>query len=63
MGRYPNNDMIFWGNHGPVRIVPLQAVINAVKFFLDNTEEIIVFDVQEFPVGQSIYIINIYRTD
>lgn len=52
IGRYPNHEHTFWGNHGPFRIVPLKTVINAVKFFLDKTDEIIIFDVQEFPVGE-----------
>ncbi|XP_034951432.1 PI-PLC X domain-containing protein 1-like [Chelonus insularis] len=51
VGRYPNNKMIFWGNHGLIRIVPLQNVIDDVKLFLGNTDEIVIFDVQEFPVG------------
>lgn len=51
VGRYPNSDEIFWGNHGPIRIVPLRDVIRDVKIFLDNTDEIVIFDIQEFPVG------------
>ncbi|XP_044581905.1 PI-PLC X domain-containing protein 1-like [Cotesia glomerata] len=51
VGRYPNSDEIFWGNHGPIRIVPLRDVIRDVKLFLDNTNEIVIFDIQEFPVG------------
>ncbi|XP_063977865.1 PI-PLC X domain-containing protein 1-like [Diachasmimorpha longicaudata] len=51
VGRYPNHQHEFWGNHGPFRIVPLKFVIDAVKTFLDNTDEIVIFDVQEFPTG------------
>lgn len=50
---YPQTSAIWWINHGVIRIVELQSVIDDVKKFLDNTNEIVIFDVQEFPVGRS----------
>ena len=52
IGRYPHTDEIWWTNHGPFyRSVPLKTVIDQVKKFLDNTEEIVIFDIHEFPIG------------
>jgi len=52
VGRYPNTDSLWWANHGMFKSVPMRSVINQVKTFLDNTDEILIFDVQEFPVGK-----------
>lgn len=49
---------MYWGNHGFVKIIPLQVIINDVKKFLKNTNEIVIFDVQEFPQGQQIFYTN-----
>lgn len=51
VGYYPITKEVWWTNHGIYRSVPLQKVIDDVKTFLDNTEEIVIFDIQEFPVG------------
>ncbi|EZA49390.1 PI-PLC X domain-containing protein 1 [Ooceraea biroi] len=51
VGRYPNTDAVWWANHGMFKSVPMRNVVNQVKTFLDNTDEIVIFDVQEFPVG------------
>ncbi|KAK0162935.1 hypothetical protein PV327_006662 [Microctonus hyperodae] len=51
VGRYPNDEHMYWGNHGFIKIIPLQVIINDVKNFLKNTNEIVIFDVQEFPQG------------
>ncbi|XP_043502845.1 PI-PLC X domain-containing protein 1-like [Polistes fuscatus] len=51
VGYYPRTNEIWWGNHGIIRLIPLIVIIEQVKLFLNNTEEIVIFDVQEFPVG------------
>ncbi|XP_012537184.1 PI-PLC X domain-containing protein 1 isoform X2 [Monomorium pharaonis] len=51
VGHYPNTNSVWWANHGVFKSVPMQTVVNQVKTFLDNTNEIVIFDVQEFPVG------------
>lgn len=51
MGHYPQSEEVWWINHGIYRSVPLQSVVDQIKTFLDNTEEIVIFDVQEFPIG------------
>ncbi|KAK2588362.1 hypothetical protein KPH14_004376 [Odynerus spinipes] len=51
VGHYPGTKEIWWINHGIVQLIPFQNVIDQVKTFLDNTEEIVIFDVQEFPIG------------
>ncbi|XP_015593954.1 PI-PLC X domain-containing protein 1 [Cephus cinctus] len=51
VGYYPLLNQVWWGNHGIVNVVPLQTIINDLKIFLNNTEEIVIFDVQEFPIG------------
>ena len=57
VGYYASQEIEWWGSHGVVAVVPFQTVINDVKTFLNNTDEIVIFDVQEFPVGKSIYTI------
>jgi hypothetical protein len=51
VGYYRSNEEKFWANHGISRLHPLSAVIQQVKEFVDATNEIVIFDVQEFPVG------------
>ncbi|XP_043284812.1 uncharacterized protein [Venturia canescens] len=51
VGRYPGIQDLWWINHGFFSVHPLRLVIDDVKTFLDNTQEIVIFDVQEFPVG------------
>ncbi|KAG5309829.1 PLCX1 protein, partial [Acromyrmex insinuator] len=51
VGHYPNTNSVWWANHGVFRTVPMQTIINQVKTFLDKTNEIVIFDIQEFPVG------------
>ncbi|XP_031839276.1 PI-PLC X domain-containing protein 1 isoform X1 [Nomia melanderi] len=52
VGHYPLSSEIWWTNHGPLyRSVPLKTVIDQVKQFLNNTEEIVIMDFHEFPVG------------
>ncbi|XP_043466497.1 PI-PLC X domain-containing protein 1-like [Leptopilina heterotoma] len=51
VGYYATEEIQWWGSHGLVAVVPFQTVVEDVKTFLDNTDEIVIFDVQEFPVG------------
>lgn len=53
VGHYPNTNSVWWANHGVFKSVPMQTVVNQVKTFLDNTNEIVIFDIQEFPVGNT----------
>lgn len=41
----------FWVNHGISRQHPLDEVLQQVRDFVGDTNEIVVFDVQEFPIG------------
>ncbi|XP_051164469.1 variant-surface-glycoprotein phospholipase C-like [Leptopilina boulardi] len=43
----PKEKIKWWGCHG-LDTVPLQTIINDVKTFLNNTNELVIFDVQEF---------------
>uniref|UniRef100_A0A182IVA7 Phosphatidylinositol-specific phospholipase C X domain-containing protein n=1 Tax=Anopheles atroparvus TaxID=41427 RepID=A0A182IVA7_ANOAO len=51
VGYYKNNAHQFWANHGISRMHPLVLVLEQIKRYALETREIIVVDVQEFPVG------------
>uniref|UniRef100_A0A182NME8 Phosphatidylinositol-specific phospholipase C X domain-containing protein n=1 Tax=Anopheles dirus TaxID=7168 RepID=A0A182NME8_9DIPT len=51
VGYYKNSPTPFWANHGITRFHPLADVLQQVKRYAQETNEIIVLDVQEFPVG------------
>jgi hypothetical protein len=51
VGYYRSNAEKFWANHGISRLQPLSDVIKQIKDFIDVTDEIIIVDFQEFPVG------------
>lgn len=51
IGYYRSMTPQFWINHGISRQQPLQDVIARVRDFVEQTNEIVIFDVQEFPVG------------
>lgn len=53
VGYYRSNDEHFWANHGISRIHPLSDILRQAKEFVDSTDEIIILDFQEFPVGFS----------
>lgn len=55
--RYPKKDPKQWVNHGKFRMTPLVNLINDVKKFMDQTEEIVILEFKEFPVGK--YQINV----
>ncbi|XP_026463530.1 PI-PLC X domain-containing protein 2-like, partial [Ctenocephalides felis] len=41
----------FWVNHGPAKMQPLEGVLKEINSFAERTNEIIIVDIQEFPVG------------
>lgn len=51
VGYYRSNDQKFWANHGISRLFPLSDILRQVKEFVDATNEIVILDFQEFPVG------------
>lgn len=51
VGYYRSNDEKFWANHGISRLHPLSAVLSQIKQFVEATNEIVILDFQEFPVG------------
>uniref|UniRef100_A0A182P0Y5 Phosphatidylinositol-specific phospholipase C X domain-containing protein n=1 Tax=Anopheles epiroticus TaxID=199890 RepID=A0A182P0Y5_9DIPT len=51
VGHYKNSATPFWANHGISRLHPLGDILEQIKRYAQETEEIIVVDVQEFPVG------------
>ncbi|XP_049766806.1 PI-PLC X domain-containing protein 1-like [Schistocerca cancellata] len=48
---YPLTDEVWWLNHGLVRFRPLADVLQQVLTFVENTQEVVVLDFHEFPVG------------
>ena len=52
IGHYRSADPPFWVNHGISRQQPLNEVLNQVRNFVTETNEIVIFDFQEFPVGK-----------
>ena len=58
VGYYRSTDVKFWVNHGISRLHPLIDVLHQVKDFVEATNEIVILDFQEFPVGK---IINFKR--
>jgi hypothetical protein len=51
VGYYRSNNEKFWANHGISRLHPLSDVLRQIKEFVDATDEIVILDFQEFPVG------------
>lgn len=52
VGHYRStNPKPFWVNHGISRQHPLEDILRQVRDFVQETNEIVIFDVQEFPVG------------
>lgn len=52
IGYYRSTTPSFWVNHGISRQQPLHDVLQQVKDFVLETNEIVIFDIQEFPVGK-----------
>lgn len=53
VGYYRSNAEKFWANHGISGLHPLSDILQQVKEFVDGTNEIVILDFQEFPVGFS----------
>ncbi|KAJ6646894.1 Embryonic polarity protein dorsal, partial [Pseudolycoriella hygida] len=53
IGYYRASQPVFWVNHGITRQQSLTNVLQQVKDFVLETNEIVIFDVQEWPVGFS----------
>lgn len=51
IGYYRATQPQFWVNHGITRQQTLENVLQQVRDFVEDTNEIVIFDVQEFPVG------------
>ncbi|KAH8298048.1 hypothetical protein KR018_005256 [Drosophila ironensis] len=49
---YETSENKFFINHGTKKIRPLQEVIDQVKTFVQETNEIVIFGLKEFPVGR-----------
>lgn len=51
IGYYRATEPQFWVNHGISRQQPLAKILRQTRDFVLETDEIIIFDIQEFPVG------------
>lgn len=52
IGYYRATQPVFWVNHGITRQQSLTKVLQQVRDFVTETNEIVIFDVQEWPVGK-----------
>lgn len=48
----------FWVNHGVYKMNPLVDILRHVKEFVQNTNEIVIFDIHEFPFGKYKFYLN-----
>lgn len=53
IGFYRNTPEKFWANHGIAKLHPLTNILTQIKQFVDATNEIVIVDFQEFPIGFS----------
>uniref|UniRef100_A0A1B0DMV0 Phosphatidylinositol-specific phospholipase C X domain-containing protein n=1 Tax=Phlebotomus papatasi TaxID=29031 RepID=A0A1B0DMV0_PHLPP len=51
VGYYRASKPQFWANHGIAQQHPLHEVLQQIKDFVKETNEIVIVDIQEFPVG------------
>lgn len=51
IGYYRRGEPQFWANHGISRQQPLEQVLRDIYDFVTETNEIVIVDFQEFPVG------------
>ncbi|XP_055534020.1 PI-PLC X domain-containing protein 1 [Wyeomyia smithii] len=51
VGYYRSTNPPFWANHGISRLHPLGNILRQVRDYAMETNEIIILDVQEFPIG------------
>lgn len=52
IGRYPDKEKKYYSNHGTTAVTPLENILNDVKSFLNDTQEIVILGFHEFPVGK-----------
>lgn len=52
VGYYRSLEPQFWVNHGISRQQPLNKIMRQVRDFVLETNELVIFDVQEFPVSE-----------
>lgn len=52
IGYYRGAETQFWVQHGISRQQPLDKIMRQVRDFVMETNELVIFDVQEFPVGK-----------
>lgn len=57
VGYYRSAKPVFWVNHGISRQQPLHSILQQVRDFVLETNEIVIFDVQEFPIGKRAYFL------
>lgn len=66
VGYYRSTEEQFWVNHGITRQQPLSKILRQVRDFVLETNEIVIFDIQEFPVGafniHEICILNLIHS-
>lgn len=51
IGYYRSTEEKFWANHGIAKLHPVSTILTQIKQFVDATNEIVIVDFQEFPVG------------
>lgn len=61
IGYYRAMQPKFWVNHGITRQQSLEKVLQQVKDFVMETNEIVIFDIQEWPVGKLFYFFSPVR--
>ena len=44
---------VWWVNHGIIRMQPLLPLLQQVRAFINATDEIVILDMHEFPVGKT----------
>ncbi|KAL1455205.1 hypothetical protein WDU94_009316 [Cyamophila willieti] len=50
-----NDSSKLWLNHGVQRICPFSNIVNDIKTFMQNTKEIVILDMHQFPVGFTLH--------
>ena len=58
VGYYPNTDEKWYLNHGVINIRPLRDVLEDVQTFMENTNEIVILDFHEFPIGMYTHTVD-----
>ncbi|XP_039293979.1 uncharacterized protein LOC111048297 [Nilaparvata lugens] len=61
IAHYSNTEQKWWSNHDFIRLRPFKEVLDDVKRFLDNTKEIVILDIHNFPVGFKVNSAETHR--